>query len=112
MPALRRLPAPKPARTMALATALCAVCVVLSAPAPAASEVWRPGLTHSVEGRFGVSHMRDRTTGLSETRPLAEARYTATWRVQTDNGWRVAASFGIEAGTPLGGRARPEIARR
>lgn len=73
-------------------------CVLTALALPASADGWQPGLTHAVQGRFGVVYERDRATGLSATRPLGDVRYTATWGLQADNGWRFAVAVGVEAG--------------
>lgn len=56
------------------------------------------GFSHGFEGRFGAVAIRDGATGRTRVEPVASALLQMNWVVDTDAGWRVAFTFGIEAG--------------
>jgi len=62
--------------------------------APALAEVT---ITHSIEGRFGVSYVSS-GDGTGRTRPLYEGRYTTTFAHQADNGLRFRFDLGVVIG--------------
>ncbi len=69
-----------------------AVLAVLALPAAAQT------VTHSVEGRFGVTHEADARDGAGATRGLHQGRYTMTVRQPFDSGWYVGFSLSIATG--------------
>lgn len=74
---------------------------------PALAEVM---VTHSVEGRFGVSYVSS-GNGAGRTQPLYEGRYTTTFAHQTDNGLRFRFDLGVIVGNIEADRSDRRAAR-
>lgn len=73
------------------------IALALAAALPAAAAASDFGLTHRIEGRFGVVFDRDGQTGERRADPVGGLRYTMEWRHRSDGGWTIHASVGIEA---------------
>ena len=68
----------------------------LAAVALFAGPVAAQTVSHSVEGRFGVTY--DSGQGTDATRSLQDGQYTMTVRQPFDNGWYFGFSLSIAAG--------------
>jgi hypothetical protein len=76
---------------MRLVPALAAL--VLLVPPAAAQTV-----THSFEGRFGVTYDSGARDGAGATRGVQDGQYTMTIRQPFDNGWYLGLSLSVAAG--------------
>jgi hypothetical protein len=70
-----------------------ALCALLLAAAPAAAQ----SVTHSVDGRFGVTYPGG-AGGTGSARGVYDVQYTMTIRHPLDNGWTVGVSIGVGTG--------------
>ena len=75
-----------------LATAILLAATLGALPAAAQT------VTHSVEGRFGVTYDSGAENGAAATRGIYDGRYTMTVRHPLDNGWSLGVAISVEAG--------------